>query len=557
MKSGWLVPRFNYDERIIALVKTITGRSYDKSTRTWYVPCFHVLEVMEKLGPIGFRFDADVREYRAKLVEHLANVERSRTQATYNGRLTATLLPYQRIGAGFMQVARRALLADQMGLGKTVQTIAACEGTKRVLVLCPASNKYGWRDEIAKFGSNDDTVAVVDGDAHERAEAWRTDARWKIANYELLLRPGDLSEMRRGWDAVICDEATRISNGKAKTTIALKTVPADKKYALTGTPVSNRPSDVWSIVDWLYPGLLGTWGQFLEAYAVFDDWGERGKIVGFKDLQGLSARLAPVMLRRTKPEVLKDLPPKTVQDVVFDLSKEEWKVYDAVKTGIMAGLTSAQFDEDRGSLGEIMVKMLRLKQVTGSTALVGDGSAGSTKLEVLCEKLGDVIAGGEKALVFTQFAEMAKIISRRLTADGVVHRVIMGEVAHEDRQRFVNEFNDDENVPLLNMPGDIPKVMVMTEAGAYGLNLQAASYVINFDLPWSIAKTLQREDRAHRMGQARAVTILNLVARGTIDEYVAKVLKRKNREAVEILKDDVRLEESGLSREDVKEILRI
>src|SRR3990167_9335831 len=524
MKSGWLIPRFRYDERIVALVKTITGRSYDRSTRTWCIPCCHVAEVFEKLAPIGFSFTGELRTYGNQLLEHRKLCERAKTMAVYNGKLSAVMHPYQRIGAGFLQVAGRALLADQMGLGKTLQSIAACEADKRVLVLCPATNKYGWKEEIEKWEGVH--AQVVDGGPADRLADWHSNAKWTIANYELLLRPADLSEMRRGFDVIICDEANRIANGRAKTVMALKTVPALKRFAMTGTPISNRPSDIWSIVDWLHPGLLGTWQQFLDTYAVFDDWGERGKVVGFKDL-----------------------PKKTVQDISFDLSPAELKVYDAVRSNIMSeGMVGALADIDRASLGEVMVKMMRLKQVTGHTALVGDGAAGSTKLEVLMERLTEAIEGGEKVIVFTQFAEMAKILSAKMKLEQVEHRLIYGDVAHEDRQRFVNEFND---------PSKDVWVMIMTEAGAYGLNLQAASVVVHFDLPWSIAKTLQREDRAHRMGQTKPVTILNLVARGTIDEYVAKVLKRKNRESVEILEDDVRLEEAGLSAEDIKAILRI
>jgi SNF2 family DNA or RNA helicase len=547
LSRGWLIPRFRYNEGVVALVKTITGRSYDRASRTWYVPCYHVEEVVEKLSPIGFSFTPEVTAYRAQLAAHRDRLDAARATPAYSGPLTATMHPYQRIGAGFLRTAGRALLADQMGLGKTLQSIAACEGDGRVLVLAPASNKYGWKEEIEKWAPGE-AISVIDGSPEGRAALWKAPAKWFIVNYELLLRPADLSEMRRGFDAIICDEATRISNHQAKTVVALKTVPAAKRIAMTGTPISNRPSDVWSIVDWLHPGLLGTWSQFLEAYAVFDDWGERGKVVGFKDLTGLAAKLRPVMLRRTKEEVLKELPKKTVQDVLFDMSKDEWKVYDAVRANILGDLDAAAMGGiDRRSLSESMVKMLRLKQVTGSTALIGDGSAGSTKLLVMKERLDEALAGGEKVIVFTQFAEMAKLISALLERSEIGHRMIYGDVAHEDRQRYVNEFNDDPEV----------KVMVMTEAGAYGLNLQAASVVIHYDLPWSIAKTLQREDRAHRMGQEKPVTVLTLCARGTIDEYVAKVLKKKNRESVEILEDDIRLEESGISAEDVKEILRI
>lgn len=550
MRDGWLLPVFRYNENIVRLIKTITGRSFDKSTKRWFIPCYHVAETMEKLGRIGFSFRSEVHAYKASLLAHRQNIERAKeSEAAYAGSYASVLRPYQKKGVAFLRVAGRALLADQMGLGKTLQIIAAGEGPEANLILCPATNKYGWADEVLKWAPSELAV-VIDGSPENRARLWQTPgAKWFIVNYELLLRPNDLAQMRRAWGMIACDEATRISNGKAKTVVALKTLPAKRRYALTGTPISNRPDDIWSIVDWLLPGYLGTWTQFIEQYAVFDSWegSAQRNIIGFTDLKGLAERLKPVMLRRLKEEVLHELPKKTVKDVVFELSEHEAKVYDAVRANVLGGLgADAMGKIDRSTLNMVPVKMLRLKQVTGHVGLIGEG-VDSTKLDLLEEKVKEATAGGEKVIVFTQFAQMAKLIAERLERLAIGHRVIMGEVAHEERQEHVTALNSDDGV----------KVLVSTEAGAYGINAQGASVVVHYDLPWSLAKALQREDRAHRMGQTRPVTVINLIAKGTIDEYVVKVLHKKAKHSVEVLEDDMRLEDIGMSEEDVKAILRI
>lgn len=397
MKDGWLLPVFRYDENVIRLIKTITGRSFDRSTKRWFIPCYHVLEVMEKLGRIGFQFTSEVHAYKAQLLAHRQNLERAAAgEGSYTGSYGSVLLPYQKKGVAFLRIAGRALLADQMGLGKTLQVIAACEGTEPVLVLCPATNKYGWADEVAKWTKGKELVVVIDGSPENRARLWQTPgAKWFIVNYELLLRPGDLAAMRRKWGAIVCDEATRISNGKAKTVVALKTLPATRRYALTGTPISNRPDDVWSIVDWLLPGYLGTWTQFIEQYAIFDTWegDTRGNIIGFTDLKGLAERLKPVMIRRLKPEVLTELPPKMVKDVVFDLSDAEKRLYDAVRANILGEIPAAALNGiDRSTLNQVPVKMLRLKQVTGDARLVGESGIPSSKIAALKQVLEEALS---------------------------------------------------------------------------------------------------------------------------------------------------------------------
>lgn len=196
MRDGWLLPVFRYNENIVRLIKTITGRSFDRSTKRWFIPCYHVVETMEKLGRIGFSFRSEVHEYKAQLLAHRQNIERAKeNESAYAGSYGAVLRPYQKKGVAFLRVAGRALLADQMGLGKTLQVIAACEDSQRTLVLCPASNKYGWKEEIKKWEPGAG-VFVIDGNKKKRVEMYEaalkaTGKSYVVANYELLLHDFD------------------------------------------------------------------------------------------------------------------------------------------------------------------------------------------------------------------------------------------------------------------------------------------------------------------------------------------------------------------------------
>lgn len=558
LKGEVLVITFHYNPIVVERIKSVSGRQFNPKLKHWEVPAANVLELLEAVKDCKFHIHLDVVNLAREAEKHEVKVlELKNTPTLYTGSLP--LYDFQKIGASFLMTMQGALLADVPGLGKTIQTIAACEGAKRILILCPASLKYGWQDEIKKWtirttnvtpstqGDVWDWTVVVDGDKKERKACWTSRGpKWTIANYELLLHDKEI--MPKEWDVIVADEATRISNPRALTTIALKSLVAGKKIALTGTPVSNSPVDLYSIIDWLQPGVMGTYFQFLNQYCIREP--RFNRIVGFKNLDKLEKVASRFMLRRTKQEVMKDMPPKTVENVTFTLSYEERELYDNVRYEIIEELKNGL----EKNLAIVPVKMLRLKQVTDDARLVEhDHVMSSSKLKTLEELIKPIVASGEKVIIFTQFSEMAKILrdhfnypdpKRQWPTDTLL---IHGEVSSEDRQEIVKRFNTDPKVSLL----------VMTEAGAYGLNLQAATYVIHYDMPWSVAKLQQREDRAHRIGQDKPVTVYNLIAKDTIDEYVAKVLARKNKIAVNLLGDDDRLEEAGLSAEDIKAILRL
>lgn len=541
LRDDKLVITFKYDPRVLDAIRQISGRKFDPDFKHWTVPADNVLEVLELLTPAGFTATQPVKTLAEQLNARLAQSQALKAEPT----LCLSPLPlydFQRIGASFMVGMGSCLLADVPGLGKTIQTIAALEDMEKdanILVLCPASLKYGWQQEIKKW--TNDQVVVIDGKKIDRLVQWKTPAKWKVANYELLLR--DLEEMQLiPWSAIVCDEATRISNSYAKSVRKLKTLRARRRLALTGTPISNSPKDIYSIIDWISPGFLGSFYQFTQNYCVMNPR-YPNQVMGYKNIKQLSDKINHLILRRTKEEVLKDFPAKTVTNVEFELSLEERQFYVGLRTMIVQELERLE-DVDKSTLALAPVKMLRLKQATDHPALISNLKQ-SSKLEVLKELLIPIMESGEKALIFTQFAEMAKILYSELAL--YQPKLIYGDIASEDRARAVDEFTKN--------PAN--KVMIMTEAGAYGLNLQAASYVVHYDAPWSIAKLMQREDRAHRIGQKKPVTVYNLIARNTVDEYVAKILHKKQKISVDILKDAERLEATGLSEEDIKNILRL
>lgn len=495
----------------------------------------HIQQVIDTLAPLGFSIDPVIHDLKEKISRENAELQALRDQpAKYDGKLP--LYDFQKIGAMFMRASNGTLLADVPGLGKTVQTIASQENHPlRTLVLCPASLKYNWKEEISKW--SDRTAQVIAGDKEERARQWPRYYNWTIANYELLLR--DYEEISKiKWDEIVCDEATKISNPRAKSVKALKQISAPKKIALTGTPISNNPVDLWSIIDWIRPGYLGNFSQFKDKYVLTDWW---GNVAGYINLDELSDRIAPLMLRRTKEEVFKDFPPKTTEDIVFELSAEERKVYEGVKQRILEEIQSYLGKIDQRTLALIPVKMLRLLQATDHLKLIGEKGE-SSKLAALKDILEPIIKSGEKVIVFTRFAEMAKILEKELKDQQPL--MIYGDVPAEERQVLVN---------LFNTRGLCHPIMISTEAGAYGINLQSASYVVHYDLCWSVAKLEQREGRVHRIGQKKPVTVYRMIARNTIDEYVAKVLHKKHKISQDILQDA----DTGIEEKDIQQILKL
>lgn len=558
IKGDKLVVTLRFNPQIVATIRTIDGRVWNAKDKQWEFPLENVKEVLDTLIPLGFVAHLDVMHLRDKEKQFLEEIDaiKAAPDIPYTGNLP--LHDFQRKGVSFLKAMPSALLADVPGLGKTIQTIGATENDPQILVFVPASLKFSWEEEIKKWRP-DAKIVVVSGDKKERAEQWnfgmkgyysagkKVAVQYVIANYELLIHDFDVIK-DHDWHTIVCDEATRISNPDAQSVKNLKLLKSKKRIALTGTPISNKPDDIFSIMDWMVPRYLGTYNQFKAKYCELEEeWG-RGRaytrIIGYKNMDQLRDKVGRFMLRRTKEEVFDDFPKKTIENVVFSLPASERQMYDAIKEQVIEEIRQLG-DLDTRTLGIVPVKMLRLKQCTDHTKLVDATTGESTKLETLKELLKPVIESGDKAIIFTQFAEMVHILMEELRMYNPM--AIYGGVKEITRFERVQEFNHDPD----------RRVIIMTEAGAYGLNMQSASYVIHYDAPWSIAKLMQREDRAHRIGQKKAVTVYNLIAKNTIDEYVMKVLYKKQQVSVDILKDAERLAAMELDEDDIKAILRL
>lgn len=545
-KNNKLIIQFEYSPYLVEVIRQLGDRKFDNREKHWIVPMSQLETVLKRLPALGFKIDSEVLEDYEKLkiqrekLEKIRNGEFNETEISLLNETTLPLFSFQKEGASFLYAAKNALNGDQPGLGKTIQAIATLKmrKCKKILYFTFATLKATVKEEFDLRAPELKSI-IIRGEKKQRDEKWSEDANVYIANYELLLR--DLPEMQKiKWDAIIADEATRIANPKAKTTKMIKKLNATYKFPLSGTPLSNSVQDVWSIIDFCEPGSLGSYWQFVDKYCEKDVW---GSIKSYKNLESLRKEIHPYCIRRLKKEVLSQLPPKLYENIYIDLSASERKMYNAIKQELTAELKTLGMT-DRGGLQNMITKMLRLKQVTNSLELISD-SKESSKLEGLKELLQTICIDGNKVVIFTTFRKMALILMRELAEYKPL--LIAGGVSEQERNENRDKFNSNtEN-----------KLIISTDAGTFGLNLQKKSkFVIHYDMPWSITKTTQREDRVHRIGQTGQVVIYRMIAKNTIDEYSLQVLSTKQATAEQVLGDRDRLRKSRVSRATLQKLLQ-
>ncbi len=438
--------------------------------------------------------------------------------------IEATLRDYQLRGVAWLQTMAElglgALLADDMGLGKTLQTIgllAGRDGDRPHLVVCPTSVVGNWERELARFAPYLPTIR------HHGAERVADAADFKagavvVTSYGLLRRDANLLA-GVDWDVVVLDEAQQIKNQAAQTARHARRLPARSRVALTGTPVENRLSELWSIMDFTNPGLLGPFARFRERYAVpVERWHDPDATARLRQI------VAPFMLRRLKtdPGVAADLPPKIESVVSCTLSREQATLYQATVTTLLDDEGLGEGIERRG---RILKLLTALKQICNHPAQFlgepGPLRARSGKLARTTEILAEVLAAGERALVFTQYRAMGELLARHLTATLRLPAVpfLHGGVERSARDQMVEAFQtDDAASPLL---------LVSLKAGGTGLNLTRATHVLHYDRWWNPAVEDQATDRAYRIGQTRTVNVHKLVTAGTLEERIADLLEEK------------------------------
>ncbi len=429
--------------------------------------------------------------------------------------LKLPLFDYQARGAAFLAGRMRAILGDDMGLGKSAQTMAAIEllarerGVRKVLVVAPASVKYQWEGEIRKF--TDRTVQVVEGLKEARTELYAGDAFYKLVNYEQVVR--DLDELN-DWapDVVVLDEAQRIKNWESKTSRAVKKLRSRYAMVLTGTPLENKLEELYSIVQFVDDRRLGPAFEFLHEHRVLD---ESGNLVGYRNLDRIREKLAPVLLRRTRAEVLGQLPERTDTTVYVELAPEQQRPYDDQQITLARLLAKPMLTElDRK---RVLACLVNMRMLCDSTFLFDKQTNVSPKLDEFAELIDDLMSSGDhKAVVFSQWEVMIRKAAEVLDRLGVGYTLLHGGMSGQERRAVLDRFQQDDC-----------RVFLSTDAGGVGLNLQAADTVVNLELPWNPAVLEQRIARVHRMGQSRPVRVVHFVARGTIEERVQKALESK------------------------------
>jgi SNF2 family DNA or RNA helicase len=451
--------------------------------------------------------------------------------------LKAELLPYQLDGIAFAAGAGRAILADDMGLGKTVQGIGLAEflareaGIRKVLVICPASVKSQWRREIHRFSDRDSQIVL--GKAEERATQYDGESFFTICNYEQVLR--DILAIERvKWDLIVLDEGQRIKNWETRTTQIVKSLRSEFALVLTGTPLENRLDDLFSIVEFIDARRLGPAFRFFNRHRVTD---ERGKVLGYKNLDALRENLEPVLLRRTRSSVMKELPPRTTEIVRVPPTDEQLGI-ELAQMQVVSTIVRKKYISEMDLL-RLRKALLLARMNANSTFLVDKREPGySSKLERLAELFEELAAEeGRKIVLFSEWTTILGLIERQLERLSLPYVRLDGSVPQGKRQELVHRFQRD--------PGC--RLFLATNAGATGLNLQAANTVINVDLPWNPAMLEQRIARAHRMGQENPVQVYVLVTEETIEEKLLGTLSAKHELALAALDMESEVEEVALA----------
>jgi SNF2 family DNA or RNA helicase len=468
------------------------------------------------------------------------------------GDLEQVLRPYQKQGVAWFQFLREnsfgGILADEMGLGKTLQALAFVrqirqtqQGIPPVLVVCPTSLVFNWVSEAKRFTPTLKVLALQGPDRHTKFGQIR-EHDIVITSYALIRR--DIDEYRElAFDTVVLDEAQHIKNRQTQNAQAVKAVKAPHRLVLTGTPLENSVLDLWSIFDFLMQGYLGTAQDFRERYEL--------PIAREKDANSqsrLARRLRPFLLRRMKSEVAADLPAKLEQVSFCELTSDQRDVYRQIIEASRKEILEATGPDGLAkSRMLVLTTLLRLRQVCCDLRLLKlegvDPESASGKLDMFGELLEEVIDGGHRVLVFSQFVSMLSLLKERLTQEGIEYCYLDG--ATTDRGAVVERFQTNASIPVF---------LISLKAGGVGLNLTGADTVIHFDPWWNPAVESQATDRAHRLGQTKVVTSYKLIARDTVEEKILTLQNRKK----ELIQATMGSEEDfagALSWDEIKELL--
>ena len=504
---------------------------------------FYLNQAM-KDGVYKLEMDASVKQLIDE-IDHPENLD-----IAMPDDINADVRPYQEAGFRWLaSLARHRLagiLADDMGLGKTLQTIIYLSYVKRTvegsvsLVVCPSSLVYNWQDEIENFAPDLKTV-IISGNPDDRHNQINDAKGYDIVivSYPILRRDIDFLS-KENFNSVFLDEAQFIKNPNSQNAKAVKLLSAEHRFALTGTPIENNLSELWSIFDFLMPGYLYTHSKFVNLY--------EKPVMRMDDknaLAQLNFHIKPFILRRMKKDVLKELPDKTEQKMVTDMTDEQKEVYlsylENMKKEIDTEIDKNGFEKSRMM---ILASLTRLRQICcHPSTFIENYDGGSGKLTLLTQLLINGIENGHRILVFSQFTSMLHLIENELKEQKISYFYLDGQTPAKQRLEDVKTFNSGERDVYL----------ISLKAGGTGLNLTGADMVIHYDPWWNPAVEEQATDRVYRIGQEKNVSVIKLITKGTIEEKIYKLQERKKDLADSVIKaGEVFL--NKLTREEVEDL---
>ncbi len=463
--------------------------------------------------------------------------------------LADVLRPYQDEGFRWLETLERfgfgGILADDMGLGKTLQMIAHILARKEAgdkgptLIVAPASLVYNWMAELERFAPQLDAVAVL-GTKKQRGLIIASSAEHDVlvTSYDLMKRDVE-AYTEQSYARAVLDEAQYIKTPTTQAAKAAKCLPAHVRFALTGTPMENRVAELWSIFDFLMPGLLGTRESFSKRIEGPVENREEGAA------ERLRCMVSPFILRRLKGDVLAELPEKNESVVYARMTGEQDKLYKANQDRLAMQLAHELPDEFKKNKLQVLAELTKLRQICCDPHLYYENYEGdSAKLETCMELVKNALDAGHRILLFSQFTTMLDIIAKRLTAEKVGWFMLTGSTSKEERARLVEAFQ----------AGQAPVFLISLKAGGVGLNLTAADVVIHYDPWWNVAAQNQATDRAHRIGQTRDVSVFKLIAKDTIEERIVK-LQESKRDLAESVLGGEGIGSASLSKDDIMALL--
>ena len=543
LKNGDFVCMDEGIGELAALAETLQLSQKELAKGNISVPAYRALYLDQMLEETQQIHTVRDRHYR-QLIKDFNTVKDSDYEVPED--LAPLMRGYQTFGYKWLRMLSGCgfggILADEMGLGKTLQMIAVLLAEKlegaigTSLIVCPASLVYNWEEEFRRFAP-ELSVCPVEGTQLQRKEIIERSGKWDvlITSYDHLKRDiacyGD-----RLFLYEVLDEAQFIKNQSTASAKAVKIILAKHRFALTGTPIENRLSELWSIFDFLMPG-------FLYRYETFRNDLER-PIVRDGD-EEVSRRLrrmvSPFILRRLKTDVLKDLPEKVEEPHYVRFGEEQGRLYDAQVVRMKNMLQEETEESFRKSKIQVLAELMRIRQICCDPALLFENySGGSAKLEACMDLMQSALEGEHRVLLFSQFTSMLDLLKERLRQENIRYYEITGATPKKERLRLVGDFNT----------GDVPVFLISLRAGGTGLNLTGADIVIHYDPWWNAAAQNQATDRAHRIGQLKPVTVYKLLVKDSIEEKIQQLQERKLDLADEIIGGEA-VSFSSLSREDI------